>query len=246
MKVLLIILGVLFLIGCIPVGVRFAYDGQVSLHLILAFLRLQLVPKKELSPKKKAKAAKKKAKKAEAKARKKAEAKKKKQAQSLIAQPPAPPKPKKPLTDQLAGLLPWAKLGASFVGEFVHRKLTVKVFRLRVRLAGSDPAKVAETVGTAWEVIGITNPVLDRAFRVKRRDIVVYPDFLADKTDLMAELDIRLRIGGVVLIAFKYGFKAVKLLLAQKKAAKQAKKKQQAAAARDGSPMENAKLKMEN
>lgn len=235
MKVLLIILGVLFLIGCIPVGVRFAYDGEVSLHLIIAFLKLQLVPKKELSPKKKAKAAKKKAKKAQAKAKKKREAKKKKQAQSLIAQPPAPPKPKEPLQDKLAGLLPWAKLGLSFVGEFVHRKLTVKVFRLRVRLAGSDPAKVARTVGTAWEIIGMTNPVLDRAFRVKRRDIVVYPDFLADKTDLLAELDIRLRIGGVVLIALKYGFKAVKLLLARKKAAKQAQK---ARAAEEGQQAE--------
>ena len=202
MKVLLIIAGVLFLIGCIPVGVRFAYDGTVSLKLIIAFLKLQLVPKKELTPKQKAKAERKKAKKAAKKAKKKAEAKKKKQAQSLIAKPPEepkkPPQPKKSLPDKLEGLLPWAKLGLSFVGEFVHRKLTVKIFRLRVKLAGADPAKVAETVGKAWEIIGITNPILDRAFRVRQRDIVVYPDFLADKTDLMAELDILLRIGGIL------------------------------------------------
>ncbi len=226
MIALLIVLGVLFLIGCIPVGVRFAYDGKVSLALIIAFFRLQLVPKKQkkLTPKQAAKAEKKKAK----KAAKKQAAKKKKQAESLIAKPPAPPKPKKPLRDTIEGLLPWAKLGVNFVGEFVHRKLTVKVFRLRARLAGSDPAKVAESVGRAWEIIGITNPILDRAFRVKRRDIAVYPDFLASKTDLMAELEIRLRVGGVILIALKYGFKAVRILLAQKKAAKQAKKQREA------------------
>lgn len=226
MIALLIVLGVLFLIGCIPVGVRFAYDGKVSLALIIAFFKLQLVPKKQkkLTPKQAAKAEKKKAK----KAAKKEAAKKKKQAESLIAKPPAPPKPKKPLRDTVEGLLPWAKLGVSFVGEFVHRKLTVKVFRLRARLAGSDPAKVAESVGRAWEIIGITNPILDRAFRVKRRDIAVYPDFLASKTDLMAELEIRLRVGGVILIALKYGFKAIRVLLAQKKAAKQAKKQREA------------------
>ncbi len=226
MIALLIVLGVLFLIGCIPVGVRCAYDGKVSLALIIAFFKLQLVPKKQkkLTPKQIAKAEKKKAK----KAAKKQAAKKKKQAESLIAKPPAPPKPKKPLRDTIEGLLPWAKLGVNFVGEFVHRKLTVKVFRLRARLAGSDPAKVAESVGRAWEIIGITNPILDRAFRVKRRDIAVYPDFLASKTDLMAELEIRLRVGGVILIALKYGFKAVRILLAQKKAAKQAKKQREA------------------
>lgn len=238
MIALLIVLGVLFLIGCIPVGVRFAYDGKVSLRLIIAFFKLQLVPKKQkkLTPKQAAKAEKKKAK----KAAKKEAAKKKKQAESLIAKPPAPPKPKKPLRDTVEGLLPWAKLGVSFVGEFVHRKLTVKVFRLRARLAGGDPAKVAESVGRAWEIIGITNPILDRAFRVKRRDIVVYPDFLASKTDLMAELEIRLRVGGVILIALKYGFKAIRVLLAQKKAAKQAKKEREAAEKAEAAEAKNA------
>ena len=230
MIVLLIILGILFLIGCIPVGVRFAYDGQVSLQLVIAFFRMQLVPKKKkkLTPKQAARAEKKKA----AKAAKKEAAKKKKKVESLIAKPkqePKEPKPKKSLPDKLAGLLPWAKLGVNFVTEFVHRKLTVKVFRIRARLAGGDPAKVAESVGRAWEIIGITNPILDRAFRVKRRDIVVYPDFMAAKTDLLAELELRLRVGGVILIALKYGFKALKLLLAQKKAAKKAKKEREAA-----------------
>ena len=240
MIVLLIILGVLFLIGCIPVGVRFAYDGEVNLKLVIAFFKLQLVPKKEPTPKQLAKAEKKKAK----KAAKKAAAKKKKQAQSLIAKPPAepkkPPAPKKPLRDKLEGLLPWAKLGVNFVVEFVHRKLTVKVFRVRAKLAGSDPAKVAENVGRAWELIGITNPILDRAFRVKRRDIAVYPDFLASKTDLLAELEISLRVGGVILIALKYGFKALRILLAQKKAAKKAKKERAAAEKAEAANAKNA------
>ncbi len=215
MKVLLIILGVLFLIGCIPVGVRFRYHEEIELKLIVLFFKIGILPKKPLSRKKREKAEAKKAK------------KKKQQAQSLIAKPPAPkpekPKPKKPLSDKIGQLIPWAKLGARFVGEFFHRKLAVKRLRIRAVLAGGDPAKTAQSVGKAWETIGIALPILERAFRIKERRIVVYPDFNASKTDLEAELELRLRIGGVVLLVLKFGCKAVALLFRQKRAAKKQK-----------------------
>lgn len=226
MKVLLIILAVLFLIGCIPVGVLFRYHEEIQLKLVVAFLKIGILPKKPLSRKKREKAEAKKAAKAAKKAEAKAQKKKKQQAQSLIAKPPEPPKPKKPLKDRIAGLIPWAKLGADFVGEFFHRKLCVRRLWIRAALAGGNPAKLAQTVGTAWETIGIAVPILERAFRIKDRRIAVYPDFQASKTDVEAELYIRLRIGGLVLLAFKYGFRALKLLISQKKQAKAAKKAQ--------------------
>ena len=100
MKVLLIILGVILLIGLIPVGAIFRYHGEIELKLVIAFLRLRILPKKPLTRKQ---AEKKAAKKAKKEAKKK-EKKKKKQAQSLIAKPPEPPKPKQPLTDRIRGL----------------------------------------------------------------------------------------------------------------------------------------------
>ena len=42
MKVLLIILGVLLLIGMIPVGAIFRYNGEIELKLVIAFLRLRI------------------------------------------------------------------------------------------------------------------------------------------------------------------------------------------------------------
>jgi hypothetical protein len=113
-------------------------------------------------------------------------------------------------------LLPWARLGARLAGEFFHRKLTVTRLRIRVALAGGDPAKTAGTVGTAWETIGIALPILERAFRIKERKIAVYPDFTASETDLEAELRVRLRIGGVVLLLLKYAGKAAALFIRQK------------------------------
>ncbi|MBR6376547.1 MAG: DUF2953 domain-containing protein [Oscillospiraceae bacterium] len=228
MKVLLIIAAVLFLIGCIPVGVLFRYHDEIQLKLTVLFFKIGILPKKPLPRKKREKAEAKKAAKAAKKAAAKAEKKKKQQAQSLIAKPkPAePPKPKKSLPDKLAGLIPWAKLAAGFVGEFFHRKLCVRRMWIRAALAGGDPAKLARTTGTAWETIGIAVPILERAFRVKDRRIAVYPDFQASKTDVEAELWIRLRIGGLVLLAFKYGFRALKILISQKKQAKAARKAQ--------------------
>ena len=227
MKVLLIIAGVLFLIGCIPVGVRFRYHEEIELKLTVLFFKIGILPKKPLPRKKREKAEAKKAAKDAKKAAEKEKKKKQKQAQSLIAKPPEPPKPKKPLRDKISELIPWAKLAVRFVGEFFHRKLTVKRLRIRAVLAGGDPAKTAQSVGKAWETIGVALPILERAFRIKERKIAVYPDFSASKTDLDAELEIRLRIGGVVLLALKYAGKAVALLVRQKRE-KKAKRKQNA------------------
>ena len=219
MIVLLIIAAVLFLIGCIPVSVLFRYHEEIELKLIVLFVKIGILPKKPLPRKKREKAEAKKAKKAAKKAEQKEKKKKKKQAQSLIAKPePEKPKEKKPLKDKVAELIPWAKLGARFVGEFFHRKLTVKRLWIRAALAGGDPARTAETVGRAWEAIGIAMPILEQGFRIKEKKIAVYPDFTAAKTDLEAELQVRLRVGGVVLILLKYAGKALVLFIRRKRA----------------------------
>ena len=219
MKALLIVVGVLFLIGCTPVSVLFRYCGEIEIKLIVLFFKIGILPKKPPSRKKQEKAEEKKA----AKDAKKAEAKKRKkekqQAQGLIAKPgktDRPSSPKKPLKDKIEALIPWAKLAAGFVGEFFHRKLTVTRLRIRAALAGCDPARTARTVGKAWETIGVALPILERAFRIRERKIAVYPDFTAAKTELEAELKIRVRIGGLVLFALKYGFRALSLYLRQK------------------------------
>lgn len=225
MIVILIILTVLFLIGCIPVGVIFRYHEEIELKLQILFIKIGILPKKLLPRKKREKAEAKKAAKAARKAEAKEKKKKKQQAQSLIAKPePEKLKPKKPLKDKIAELIPWAKLGARFVGEFFHRKLTVTRLHIRAALAGGDPAKTAETVGRAWEAIGIAVPILEQAFRIKEKKIAVWPDFTAKKTDLEAELRVRLRVGGVVLLVLKYGCKALAQLIRSKRAAKKAEK----------------------
>ncbi len=218
MKVLLIIAAVIFLIGCIPVSVLFRYHERIELRLSILFVKIGIVPKKPLSRKKREKKEAKKAAKAAKKAEAKAKAQKNAQAHALIAKPkPTAPKPKQPLTDKIAALIPWAKLGANFAGEFFHRKLTVTRLRIRAVLVGGDPAKTGRTIGKAWETIGIVVPILEQAFRIKERKIAVYPDFTASKTDVEAELAVQIRVGGVVLLGLKYAWRALRLYLRQKK-----------------------------
>lgn len=231
MIVFLIILAVLFLIGCIPVGVIFRYHEEIELKLQILFIKIGILPKKPLPRKKREKAEAKKAKKDAKKAEEKEKKKKKQQAESLIAKPKPekPEEPKKPLPEKVAELIPWAKLGARFVGEFFHRKLTVTRLWIRAALAGGDPAKTAETVGKAWEAIGIAVPILEQAFRIKEKRIAVWPDFTAKKTAVEAELRVRLRVGGVILLVLKYACKALAQLLRSKRAAKKEKKARQEA-----------------
>ena len=218
--VLLLVGVILLLLSPIPVGVRFRYHGEVSLRLIVAFFHKQLLPKKPLTRKQLAKAEAKKQEKKAKKAAKKAEEKKKRQAHSLIAKPepeaPAEPKPKTSVRDKLEGLIPWAKLGVRFVGEFFHRRLCVRRLNIRVALANGNPAKLALSTGRAWEILGITVPILEQGFKIKERRLDVYPDFTAKKTDVDAELQIRLLLGGLFWMALRYSLRALKIFLSGK------------------------------
>ena len=115
---LAVILAVLLLIGCIPVGVDAAYgEGGIRLVVKIWLFRLQLLPQK---PKKKKKSA------------KKAAPKQKK---------PAPEKPageKKPnplLSGGVDGILELLDLGVQTLGD-LRRKLRVEELTLHVCIGG--------------------------------------------------------------------------------------------------------------
>lgn len=224
MRPLLIVLGVLVLIGCVPVSIWFRYFEETELKLVIAgIFRWRLLPKKTLSPAQQQKQERNKAKKAET------EEKKKQKKSAKASKPKAEPEQKqekKPLGDRLETLIPWAKLAARFAGEFCSRKLCVTRLRIRVALAGGDPAKTGMSVARAWQTIGIALPILERAFRIRERKIAVYPEFQSRKTQAEAELCVRLRIGGVLLLVLKYALKALRLWLHGKREAKQQKQEQ--------------------
>lgn len=202
----LVILAVLVLIGCIPVGVDAAYgEGGVLLSAKIGFFRLQILPAKPQKPKKP-----------------------KKPKQQKPAASPAPsaapdtpaaeaaPQKKLALPGGLNGILRLANLALSTLGD-LRRKLRVEELTLHVTFAGDDPADAALHYGQAWAAIGALMPALDRLFVIKRRDICPILDYNREQMSVDAHLILTITIGRALALGLKAGLGFLKLLNDSKK-----------------------------
>lgn len=195
---------ILFLLAIAPLGAEVRYDANGPLVKIIAgFLRIQLIPAKKLKKPKKEKTQK------EKKPEKKKEKPKKEDK----------PKEKKSLGGTIEKFWPFVKLGVDFLGDF-KRKIRVNVLELNLTMAGDDPCDLAVNYGRAWAAIANLDPMLERAFVIKKRDIHIGCDFESDKTVIYARLDITITLGRIVGLLVRYGIRAVKLLLKTKKLSK--------------------------
>ena len=198
---LLVILAVLVLIGCIPVGVdaRYSADG-VFLTAKLGPFRLQLLPQK---PKKKPK--------------------KRKPQQKQPEKTPAKagPQEKKPnplLSGGMDGLMQLLDLAFDTLGD-LRRKLRVNELALYVLIGGADdPAKAAMGYGRAWAAIGAITPSLERLFVIKKRDIRPALDYTISNTQIDAHLVTTITIGRSLALALRAGIRFLKILNERKKA----------------------------
>ena len=202
----LVILAVLVLIGCIPVGVDAAYgEGGVLLSAKIGFFRLQILPAKPQKPKKP-----------------------KKPKQQKPAASPAPsaapdtpaaeaaPQKKLALPGGLNGILRLVNLALSTLGD-LRRKLRVEELTLHVTFAGDDPADAALHYGQAWAAVGALIPALDRLFVIKKRDICPILDYNREQMSVDAHLILTITIGRALALGLKAGLGFLKLLNDSKK-----------------------------
>ena len=202
----LVILAVLVLIGCIPVGVDAAYgEGGVLLSAKIGFFRLQILPAKPQKPKKP-----------------------KKPKQQKPAASPAPsaapdtpaaeaaPQKKLALPGGLNGILRLVNLALSTLGD-LRRKLRVGELTLHVTFAGDDPANAALHYGQAWAAVGALMPALDRLFVIKKRDICPILDYNREQMSVDAHLILTITIGRALALGLKAGLGFLKLLNDSKK-----------------------------
>ena len=202
----LVILAVLVLIGCIPVGVDAAYgEGGVLLSAKIGFFKLQILsakPKKPEKPKK-------------PKQQKPAAS----SAPSAAPDAPAEPAAKKKLAlpGGLNGILRLVNLALSTLGD-LRRKLRVEELTLHVTFAGDDPADAALHYGQAWAAVGALMPALDRLFVIKKRDIRPILDYNREQMSVDAHLILTITIGRALALGLKAGLGFLKLLNDSKKA----------------------------
>ena len=202
----LVILAVLVLIGCIPVGVDAAYgEGGVLLSVKIGFFRLQILPAKPQKPKKP----------------KKPKQQKPAASSAPSAAPDAPAEPaakkKLALPGGLNGILRLVNLALSTLGD-LRRKLRVEELTLHVTFAGDDPADAALHYGQAWAAVGALMPALDRLFVIKKRDISPILDYNREQMSVDAHLILTITIGRALALGLKAGLGFLKLLNDSKKA----------------------------
>lgn len=195
----LIFLGILALLGCLPLGVRLNFDeGGFRAAVLIGRIPVRLYPvpkwlqnmtskhqKKEQSPE---------------------------------------PKPRRaePQSQEQPGggiqrFLPFARLGLELLEDF-RRKLRVNFLRLRLTLAGEDPCDLAVNYGRAWAALGNLMPRLERALVIRKRDVEIQCDFQAEETTVVFAMDLTMTLGRLLGLALGYGLRALKLFLTMKKA----------------------------
>ena len=204
----LIALGVLVLIAIIPAGASIFYDEDGFRAFVIAGpFRIPVFPIKKKEKKEKKEKPKKEVKK---KTRKTSPAK-------------ANPKEKKTKGGSLLDFLPVLDKILDFLSAF-RRKLRVPHLELKLILGGGDPSDVAYNYGRGWVVLGNLMPLLDSVLYIKKRDLEVECDFLAEKTTVVARFDISITIGRLLSLVIVQGvpvlYKLLKVLNKRKGGAK--------------------------
>lgn len=197
----LIALGVLGLLAVLPLGASVIYDEDgVLARLVVGPLKITLFPRprKDKKPKKNKK-----------KSKSEKQTDQKKEASGEEHQ--EAPKQKKsggPITD----FLPLVKVLLQFLDGF-RRKLRVNVLELKLIMAGDDPCDLAVNYGRAWAAVGNLMPQLERIFVIKKRNIEVECDFTADRTLVLARLDLTITLGRLLGLLFVLLYRAAVRLI---------------------------------
>ena len=185
----------------LPLGASVIYDEDgVLARLVVGPLKITLFPRprKDKKPKKNKK-----------KSKSEKQTDQKKEASGEEHQ--EAPKQKKsggPITD----FLPLVKVLLQFLDGF-RRKLRVNVLELKLIMAGDDPCDLAVNYGRAWAAVGNLMPQLERIFVIKKRNIEVECDFTADRTLVLARLDLTITLGRLLGLLFVLLYRAAVRLI---------------------------------
>lgn len=219
----LITLGVLGILAALPIGVRLRYDEEGFFARVIAgpvSFALYPFPKKEKKQKKQKKAGKGGSAEAEKSAAGEPPAAsgapqsggtaQPEGTQKALPQPPQPPpEPKSRKGGSVLDFLPFVKLVLELGGDVLFRLLTFDRVYVRMVMASGDKGALAVNYGKTWAALGNLLPLLDRRFRIKKRDIQVGCDFEASQSRILARADIRVALGGLLALAVHYGVRGL-------------------------------------
>lgn len=116
----------------------------------------------------------------------------------------------------LGGQLPMFKELLGLVLEAqgaLRNRLRIRELTLHLTVGGKgdDPAQAAVRYGSAWAAIGNLLPLLERAFRIEKRDIDAQVDFTQEETTVYAKAAAVISLGALLRMGVYYGLRALKL-----------------------------------
>lgn len=207
LHILAVILLVLLLVGQVRVGGRAEFNAEgFFLWVRLGRFQIKILP---AAPKKE-------------KPAKPKKLKEKKPKKPKKAKPPAP------LPEKIGGALEYAQAllpVALEAAKGMWRGLRVDVLELELTAGGSDPADTAMLYGQANAALGALWVPLTKAFHVKEGAARVKLDFDAPGTTVYGQAELSIKIGTVVWIGLRTGWKALFGALAAKKRLKLKRRK---------------------
>ena len=205
--------------------VTIVYAGEVQLFLRVLFFNIKLVPakkkkyKRSMSAKKAQKIKDRDAKKKAKKLAKKEEKKQAKEEEKKAIAKGEVKKEKKSPGEILDLVSLVANLIKQVVGKFFGH-LTIKLARIRLKIATGDAATTAITYGAVTQAINLLFPVLDNIRTVKTpnaKQIEVLADFCSEESEIDIKISFGLRVWHIFHVAFaalgeliKYFFKSMK------------------------------------
>lgn len=185
----LIALAVVAGIAILPVGIRGVYrESEVGAWLLLGPFKFRLYPAKPKAKKNKT------------------TTQPKKEAANTSAKKGG----------KLSDFYPIARTALDFL-EQLRRKIWVRNLELKVVLAGGDPCNLAVNYGRAWAALGSLMPQLDRFLLIRRKNVEVECDFVAESTRVYARVDAMLTVARALYLGVRYGIKIIKEFLKLKK-----------------------------
>ena len=84
----------------------------------------------------------------------------------------------------------------------LRRRLLIKKLIIHFTAAGDDPSKTATTYGAANAAFGTLIPILEKGFRIRKRDLRAFTDFCSEKPSVYISAAISIAIWETFYIAF--------------------------------------------
>ncbi len=102
---------------------------------------------------------------------------------------------------------------ARFVLEVLsdfRRKIRINDLQLKLILAGDDPCDLSVNYGRAWAALGSLMPQFERLFIIRKRNLEVECDYLADTTQIRARIHITITIARLLSVIVYHGIRGLR------------------------------------